>query len=121
MSSIAPMPSATYTAGWGGALGWADGLRAWGRFEAGAVANAAGFVLTPRSEGVPDSSADRRALGRDALIAVVLGIIFLCQPWVAVLHIYSVTMMIVGLVAFLVAVHVPKPETPETEEGAHLG
>jgi hypothetical protein len=41
--------------------------------------------------------------------AMVLGIIFLCQPWFEVLHEYSVTLMLIGIIAFNIAVHIPKP------------
>jgi hypothetical protein len=33
---------------------------------------------------------------------MVLGIIALCQPWVEVLHRYGVTIVLVGLIGFLV-------------------
>jgi hypothetical protein len=38
------------------------------------------------------------------------GIVFLCQPWIEVLHEYSVTIMLIGLIGFNVAVHIPPPE-----------
>jgi hypothetical protein len=41
--------------------------------------------------------------------AMVLGIVFLCQPWFVVLHQYSVTLMLIGIIAFNVAVHIPRP------------
>jgi hypothetical protein len=45
-----------------------------------------------------------------AAIAVsVLGIILLCQPWVAFLHGWSVLIMLIGLIAFNVSVHIPPP------------
>jgi hypothetical protein len=48
--------------------------------------------------------------------AMVLGIVFLCQPWIEVLHQYSVTLMLIGIVAFNVAVHVPKPVKPKEDD-----
>jgi hypothetical protein len=33
---------------------------------------------------------------------MVLGIIALCQPWVEVLHRYGVTIILVGLIGFLI-------------------
>ena len=51
---------------------------------------------------------------------MVAGFIFLCQPWVAVLHSYSVLVMLIGLVGFNIAVHVPHPPKSETE-GAPRG
>jgi hypothetical protein len=40
---------------------------------------------------------------------MVAGFIFLCQPWVEILHSYSVLVMLIGLVGFNIAVHVPHP------------
>ena len=37
------------------------------------------------------------------------GIIFLCQPWIQVLHAWSVLIMLIGLIAFNVSVHIPPP------------
>ena len=33
---------------------------------------------------------------------MVAGIVALCQPWIATLHVYSVTIILVGLVGFSV-------------------
>lgn len=45
------------------------------------------------------------------------GVIFLCQPWIEVLHRYGLTIIILGLVAFLITSHVPpEPEAAEEEE-----
>jgi hypothetical protein len=38
------------------------------------------------------------------------GIVFLCQPWIEVLHAYSVTIMLIGLIGFNFSVHIPPPE-----------
>ena len=48
-------------------------------------------------------------LQRLAEMVMVLGIVFLCQPWIEVLHQYSVTIMLLGLIGFNVAVHIPPP------------
>lgn len=53
---------------------------------------------------------NQRFLEPGAQVLMVLGIIFLCQPWVEVLHQWSVTIMLIGLIAFNVAVHIPAPE-----------
>lgn len=45
---------------------------------------------------------------------MIAGFIFLCQPWVEFLHSYSVLVMLIGLVGFNIAVHVPPPPK-ETE------
>ena len=48
---------------------------------------------------------------------MIAGLIFLCQPWVEVLHRYGLTVIIVGLVAFLVTSHIPpEPEVEDEEE-----
>lgn len=45
------------------------------------------------------------------------GVIFLCQPWIEILHRYGLTIIILGLVAFLITSHVPpEPEAVEEEE-----
>ena len=46
---------------------------------------------------------------------MVAGFIFLCQPWVEMLHSYSVLVMLIGLVGFNIAVHVPHPPKSEPE------
>jgi hypothetical protein len=40
---------------------------------------------------------------------MLAGVAFLCQPWIEVLHRYSVTIMLIGLVGFIVFSHI-KPE-----------
>ena len=48
---------------------------------------------------------------------MIAGVIFLCQPWIEVLHRYGLTIIILGLVAFLITSHVPpEPEAAEEEE-----
>ena len=46
---------------------------------------------------------------------MVAGFIFLCQPWVELLHSYSVLIMLIGLVGFNIAVHVPHPPKDAAE------
>lgn len=46
----------------------------------------------------------------------VFGIIFLCQPWVAFLHEWSVLIMLIGLISFNVSVHIPPPEQKIDED-----
>jgi hypothetical protein len=49
---------------------------------------------------------------------MILGIIALCQPWNLFLHRYGVTIILVGLVAFLITSHIPpEAETEEEHEG----
>ena len=38
---------------------------------------------------------------------MIAGIVFLCQPWVHLLHAWSVAIMLVGLVGFNIAAHMP--------------
>ena len=55
-----------------------------------------------------------RRLEPASIWVMVLGIAFLCQPWIAFLHEWSVLVMLIGFVGFNVAVHTPAPE-PKTE------
>lgn len=51
-----------------------------------------------------------------AILLMVFGIVALCQPWSLGLHRYGVTMILVGLVGFMVASKIA-PE-PKADEGA---
>lgn len=52
-----------------------------------------------------------------AQTVMILGLVFLCQPWVEVLHRYGLTVTIIGLVAFMVTSHIPpEPEAEDEEE-----
>ena len=66
---------------------------------------------------------NQRILEPGCMTLMILGIIFLCQPWVEVLHMYSVTIMLIGLIGFNVSVHIPPPEKQvieaDTAGGAH--
>ena len=59
---------------------------------------------------------NQRILEPAAIAFSVLGIIFLCQPWVAFLHGWSVLIMLIGLIAFNVSVHIPPPEQKIDED-----
>ena len=50
-----------------------------------------------------------------SMVLMMLGIVALCQPWVLLLHEYSVLMIIIGLVAFNVFSRMPSP--PAAAEG----
>ena len=59
-------------------------------------------------------------LQRIAEIVMVLGIIFLCQPWNLFLHRYGLTVIIVGLLTFMFtgwfgSPNAPKESTKEKE------
>jgi type IV secretory pathway VirB2 component (pilin) len=59
-----------------------------------------------------------RALNQRWLIPIaqtvmILGIVALCQPWVEVLHRYGMTIIIVGLISFMITTKIPAPEAKE--------
>lgn len=67
---------------------------------------------------------NQRFLEPGCMALMILGIIFLCQPWVQILHQYSVTIMLIGLIGFNVSVHIPAPEKKVIEAesvGSHHG
>ncbi len=53
---------------------------------------------------------NQRFMEPGAIVLMIVGILFLCQPWVAVLHQWSVLVMLVGLIGFNVSAHVLPPE-----------
>lgn len=59
---------------------------------------------------------NQRVLIPLAQTLMILGIVFLCQPWVEVLHRYGVTIILIGLVSFMVTTKIPAP--PANTEGA---
>ena len=50
-----------------------------------------------------------RTLETASMAAMLLGIVFLCQPWSEFLHRYSILTIIVGLVAFNVFSRIKSP------------
>lgn len=48
---------------------------------------------------------------------MIFGIIALCQPWIEVLHRYGLTIIIVGLLTFMVSTKIPAPPARD-EDGA---
>ena len=44
-----------------------------------------------------------------AQAVMIFGIVALCQPWVEPLHRYGLTIIIAGLVTFMVATKIPAP------------
>lgn len=48
-----------------------------------------------------------------SMALMVIGIVALCQPWHLGLHSWGVTIILVGLIGFNVAAHVPAPEKKE--------
>lgn len=54
---------------------------------------------------------NQRFLHPASQILMILGIVALCQPWNLFLHRYGVTMILVGLIAFMVTGKIgPEPE-----------
>ncbi len=62
---------------------------------------------------------NQRFLEPGSMWLMILGIIALCQPWVEVLHQWSVTITLVGLIGFNIAVHIPAPEAEATQGHEH--
>ena len=54
-----------------------------------------------------------RRLEMTSMAAMLLGIVFLCQPWSEFLHRYSILTIIVGLVAFNVFSRIASPVAPD--------
>ena len=52
-------------------------------------------------------------LQRIAELVMVLGIVFLCQPWNLFLHRYGLTVIIVGLLTFMFTGWFGKPDAQE--------
>ena len=57
-----------------------------------------------------------RILEPGSMLLMLIGIAGLCQPWIMALHQYSVLVMLVGLIGFNVAVHIPPPEGKVIDE-----
>ena len=64
---------------------------------------------------------NQKVLEPGAMWLMVLGIICLCQPWIAVLHAWSVAIMLVGLIGFNIAVHIPPPVGKSFDEEDDVG
>ena len=62
---------------------------------------------------------NQRFLEPGSMLLMIFGIIALCQPWIAFLHQWSVAIMLLGLVGFNVAVHIPPPEPEATQGNEH--
>jgi len=56
-----------------------------------------------------------RQLETASMVAMLLGIVFLCQPWSEFLHRYSILTIIVGLVAFNVFSRIKPPAAPAVD------
>ena len=56
-----------------------------------------------------------RVLEPLSMWVMVFGIIALCQPWVEILHRYGVTIILAGLVGFIVFSHIKPPLEAESD------
>ena len=59
---------------------------------------------------------NQRFLEPGSMLLMIFGILFLCQPWIESLHQWSVLVMLIGLIGFNVAVHIPAPEKQVIDE-----
>jgi hypothetical protein len=59
---------------------------------------------------------NQKFLGPGSMSLMIAGILLLCQPWIALLHQWSVLIMLIGLIGFNVAVHIPAPEKKTIDE-----
>ena len=60
---------------------------------------------------------NRRYLETGSMWLMIFGIAALCQPWIFSLHRYGVTIIIVGLICFIVTSHIaPDPEADDDED-----
>jgi hypothetical protein len=57
-----------------------------------------------------------RVIEPGSMLLMLAGILFLCQPWIEFLHQWSVLIMLIGLIGFNVAVHIPAPDGPRIDE-----
>jgi hypothetical protein len=53
---------------------------------------------------------NQRWLIPGAQTLMILGIIALCQPWVEPLHRYGMTIIIAGLISFMITTKIPAPK-----------
>lgn len=60
---------------------------------------------------------NRRYLEPGSMWLMIFGIVALCQPWIFFLHRYGLTILLIGLVAFIVTSHIG-PGSVGTEEDA---
>ncbi len=59
---------------------------------------------------------NQKILNPGSMTFMVVGILFLCQPWLEVLHQWSVLVMLVGLIGFNFSVHIPPPDKKLIDE-----
>jgi hypothetical protein len=54
-------------------------------------------------------SFNHRFLVPGAQALMIFGIVALCQPWSEVLHRYGVTLILIGLIGFMITTKIPAP------------
>ena len=59
-------------------------------------------------------SINQRYLEPIAQGVMIFGIIVLCQPWVEILHRYGLTITLIGLVGFMITIHIPREDADES-------
>jgi hypothetical protein len=59
---------------------------------------------------------NERCLDPAAQYLMIFGIIALCQPWNMFLHRYGLTILLIGLVGFMITTKVPREEKDENTE-----
>jgi hypothetical protein len=58
---------------------------------------------------------NQRLLIPAAQTVMIFGIVALCQPWVEVLHRYGLTIILIGLVSFMITTKIPAPVKEQDE------
>ena len=58
---------------------------------------------------------NQRVLIPAAQTLMIFGIVALCQPWIEVLHRYGLSIILTGLVSFMITTKIPAP-VQETQE-----
>lgn len=58
---------------------------------------------------------NQRVLIPAAQTLMIFGIVALCQPWIEVLHRYGLSIILIGLVSFMITTKIPAP-VQETQE-----
>jgi hypothetical protein len=60
---------------------------------------------------------NRKYLEPGSMLVMIFGIAALCQPWSLLLHRYGVTIILIGLVGFLITSHIgPEPDLAQAEQ-----
>jgi hypothetical protein len=58
---------------------------------------------------------NQRVLIPAAQTLMIFGIVALCQPWIEVLHRYGLTIILIGLVSFMITTKIPAPVKGQDE------